>query len=262
MLERDAARSGVGAAEAALGEVGRRGGRPVLERLFGTDYAIKLPNLALAFGAMAWGTAQPGPPPFWALSAAAYIGLVYLTLVLIPFNAHRIGLFARHKEAVRALVRRRRTFGLMAALWFWAHYHFAVELLRRTKSVDALQADYDPVLDPGQMAIFIFLILFLTSYGWARRLLKSNWKRLQSLVWFAVPLILVHSISAKLRIQDAATHVTTLVLSGFIAFAVYEFLQLSKRGHPDRFRHIALIALGLGVGLFLRFVFRETPLGA
>ncbi len=230
-------------------------------KIFGPDVRIKLPNMFCAFGLMIGATLHNAAPPFWLISVVVYVGLGYLCLTLLPFNLLRLRVLENHTAILRKLARQRRTFGLMTALWFWAHYHLAVTYLRVSKPVGSIQKDYDQVLDAGQMAIFIFLILFITSYDWAKRLLKSNWKRLQSLVWFAVPLVLVHSISAKLRIQEAYTHISTAVLLGLIGFAVYETIQLNKRGHADKYRHVTLIGLGLAVGLFLRFAFRDLPIG-
>ncbi|KPF78091.1 hypothetical protein IP88_04870 [alpha proteobacterium AAP81b] len=223
------------------------------------DARIKLPMVGLALLVSGWAFLSGKRIPLWTLTLSASIGLALLAATLLPALLLRGRILPGWAPHWRALLKKRRTLGLMAALCFWVHYNFAVEMLRQRHGPAEIQARYDPVLDPGQLAAFIFLILFLTSYEWARRLLKQDWKRLQSLVWFAVPLILVHSIAAKRAFEGRLTDVSLAILAAIIGLAVAEFFRLGV-GHRDRFRHPALLALGLIVALVLRFGFRDPTI--
>lgn len=226
--------------------------------IVGNDPAIKAPNVVLVLAISAyWLFATPAPPPYWMIAGMAWVGLVWLTLTLVPGNALRIAFLPGWKERWRALARRRRTFGLMAGLWFFGHYNLGVKFVRATEGSPAkIQQRLDPMLDNGQIAAFIFLILFITSYGWAQRLLRSDWRRLHSLAWLVLPLILVHSLSIKWELEKAITTVSLAILTALFCFAAYEAVQLFKRNHPDRWRHIAMIAVGTGIALYYRFLFR------
>jgi DMSO/TMAO reductase YedYZ heme-binding membrane subunit len=226
----------------------------------GEDPEIKLPSLAFVLGISAYwlaGTPADVAPPNWMVSIMAWVGLVFLMLTLIPANVLRFGVLPDWRKRLTPIAQRRRTLGLMTALWFWGHYNLAVKLVRSSqKAPSEIQAQYDPVLDTGQIALFIFLLLFLTSYKWSRQPLKGDWKRLQSLVWVAVPLILVHSISAKWAFEQQPVHVSLAMLLSIIGFAGYEAVRLGRRRHPDRWRHVLLIAVGLVIALYYRFLFR------
>ncbi len=53
----------------------------------------------------------------------------------------------------------------------------------------------------GVVAMLVFVALLLTSSDTSQRLLGKSWKPLQRLVWFSVPLVLVHTIFSSMRIN-------------------------------------------------------------
>lgn len=229
-------------------------------RIIGEHPQVKLPSLAIVLavsGYWMFGTPPEAAPPLWLLSVMAWTGLGFLALVLIPANIIRLKPSSAWQIRLLPLARRRRTFGLMAALWFWGHFNLAVKFVQATAGTRAtIQAHHDHVFENGQVALSIFLILFATSYRWARRLLKSDWKRLHSLVWYVVPLILVHSISAKMTFEHRLTTVSLAILVMIIGFAIVEAGILIKHRHADRWRHALMLTTGLTVALMIRFVFR------
>jgi methionine sulfoxide reductase heme-binding subunit len=191
------------------------------------------------------------------VSAMAWAGLAFLILTLLPVNLLRLLQRPDGYPLLLWLARRGRPLGLMAGLWFFGHYKMAVKYLRTREGPPAvIQAKYDAVLDNGQIATFCFLILFITSYGWAQRWLRSDWKRLHGLTWFVVPLILIHSISAKWAFEQRLTHVSLVLIASIIAFAGFEARRLFARGHRDRWRHPLLLAAGLLTAIYYRFLFR------
>lgn len=226
--------------------------------LLGQDTSLKLANLLIVLALSAyWLFATPSAPPLWQISLCAYFGVAYLLATLVPGNALRINLWPDRKRLWRSLALRRRTFGLMSGLWFFGHYNLGVKMLRvEIGGPQEIQPRYDPVLDNGQLATFIFMILFVTSYGWAMRALKADWRRVHGLAWFVVPLILVHSISARLAFEQRLPHVSLAMLLGIILFALYEFRMLSARNHQDRARHLLLLLAGTVVAVCYRFFYR------
>ncbi len=214
-------------------------------------------NLAIVLFAW-WAVFQvPGPPPLWTVWGPAYVGLVYFALVLLPFNALRLQAGGGVARLLAQAVRWRRTFGLMTAAWFFLHFSAAVNYMRETYTVAELRERYDAATNPGMAALLVFFVLFVTSYGWARKALGQNWKRLQSLAWYCVPLILVHSIGAKWAFEQSITHVSLVILLGILAFAAFEAAALFRLKHPDRWRHPAMLASGLVAALIVRF----APIG-
>ncbi len=241
------------------GDVHSAGGpktrKPLSQLIAGDNGGFKIANLAVVLFSW-WAVFQiPGPPPIWTVWVPAYVGLVYFSLVLLPFNMLRlkIGGDAWAKPLAR-LARWRRTFGLMAAAWFFLHFSTAVNYMRETYSVALLRERYEAATNPGMAALLVFFLLFITSYGWARRLLGQNWKRLQSLVWYCVPLILVHSVGAKWAFEGSLTHVSLVMLVLILTFAAIEMLLLTRVRHPDRWRHPAMIVAGLIAAITVRFV--------
>jgi DMSO/TMAO reductase YedYZ heme-binding membrane subunit len=229
----------------------------IISKILGDDPWIKIVNLAIVLP-LSWYTLTQweGGQELWYLSVTAYIGMAYVLATMIPGNALRIGLFERWKPQLRWLAVRRRTMGLMAALWFWGHYNLAISMRGPNAKQPSLPiSEFHPVVDTGQVAIFIFLILFITSYKWAMRLLKGNWRRLHSLMWFAIPFILVHSVSTKIAFEDKMTHISLAMIGAIIAFAAYEFRVLRSRNHPDQWRHVIMLALGLIFALYHRFLY-------
>ena len=222
--------------------------RPLWRLIAGEHGWFKIPNVVFVLFAW-WAVFQiDGPPPYWTIYLPAYVGLVFLALTLIPGNLVRIklGPLDLRKRAMKLLAWR-RTFGIMAALWFFLHFSAAVRHMREKYPVDILREVYQSATHPGQAALFIFGVLYLTSWGWSRRLMGDNWKRLQSLVWYAVPLILVHSIAAKRVFEGGITHFSLIILLAILGFAVIEFVRLWKARSPDRWRHVAMIACGFAL---------------
>jgi DMSO/TMAO reductase YedYZ heme-binding membrane subunit len=256
VLDEDPPKRGSGRTRNAASKRGSANGqkRPLSARIAGEHGRFKIMNLAIVLFCW-WAVFQiQGPPPLWTVWAPAYVGLVYLALVLIPYNALRISLGGRQiAKSLANLVRWRRTLGLMAAAWFFLHFSAAVRYMRESYSVAELRAYYEPATNPGMTALLVFFVLFITSYDWARKLLGKSWKRLQSLVWYCVPLILVHSVGAKWTFEQSLTHVSLFILVGILGFAAYEFWTLSKRGDADRWRHPAMIAFGFLGALVVRF---------
>jgi len=104
---------------------------------------------------------------------------------------------------------------LAAALgiWFVAHSTVAVlELFDFERSLLAQFAAPDILL--GVLATTVFAALLATSNARAQVGLGRRWKRLHRLVWFAVPLALVHAVLSSLRYVDHVEPPGTALLGG------------------------------------------------
>lgn len=191
-----------------------------------------------------------------AVKTAALLGTVYLLLTLVPNNVvmwvptQYIKLIA----VLRKLVVLRRDFGITAGLVFALHASFAL----------ASYAGWDfafiltkPIIF-GEIALIIFALLLLTSSAISIRLLKEKWKLLHSLVWVAVPFVLLHSMVAELFYRNEYSTIGILGFGGLILSVLAEavlFLRNPQKQVAHKWRHLRLIILGcvLALALFLLY---------
>jgi DMSO/TMAO reductase YedYZ heme-binding membrane subunit len=91
----------------------------------------------------------------------------------------------------------------------------------------------------GLLATVVFVAMLATSTERAQRLLGRSWKRLHRLVWFAVPLVLAHTILASGL--DSPSIVFYL---GIMAFAGFEYRALRRRRTREAWTHLMLTSSG------------------
>lgn len=191
-----------------------------------------------------------------AVKLGALFGTVYLLLTLVPNNLVTWvpTQYAQVVAVLRKLVVYRRDLGITSGLVFALHAAFAL----------ASYAGWDlsfiltkPIIF-GETALIIFGLLLLTSSALSVRLLKEKWKLLHSLVWVAVPFVLLHSTVAELFYRNEYSTVGILGFGGLIVFVLIEavlFYRNPQKQIPHKWRHLRLILLGsvLALALFLLY---------
>ncbi len=182
------------------------------------------------------------------VAPTATVGTILLSLTLIPSNLLRFGPFAvrgsRARSLTCTLAKFRAPLGISSGVWFVAHSLISLELF--DLAAPALAQFAAPDIAMGLVATLVFVAMLITSSeGWKQRLGK-NWKRLQSLVWFAVPLALGHTVLSSLRFNGSIEPPTTALLAGLMAFVAFESLVLWRRGIARRkaWTHARLVVAG------------------
>lgn len=216
----------------------------------------------------------PGPRlPIWQYSAAGAVLLVVLglagvvpatpltaalgtlTLVgsLLPSNLRRIPRF-RASQRLKRLAGLRRQLGISSGIWFVAHSVVAIGgLLEPGSAVLPQLATADVIA--GSAATGVFVALLLTSNARAQRALGKNWKRLQRLVWFSLPLALTHTVLANLRFEGQVNPLFVALLAGPVVLAGVEATSSRRR----RWTHLALIGAGAAAAALISVLSPATP---
>ena len=179
----------------------------------------------------------------------ATVGTILLFLTLIPSNLLRFGPFAVHggrsRNLMSVLARLRAPLGISSGVWFVTHSLVSLELLDLAAPLLTQLTTADIAM--GLLAALVFVAMLTTSTDAWKRALGKNWKRMQRLVWFAVPLALGHSVLASMRFVRVIEPSTTFFLGGLVAFAAFESLVLWRRGNARRsaWTHAGLVGAGL-----------------
>lgn len=191
-----------------------------------------------------------------AVKNAALFGTVYLLLTLVPINVVPWvpAQYTKFIALLRKLVVYRRDFGIASGLVFALHAMFAL----------ASYAGWDfafiltkPIIF-GEIALVIFVLLLLTSSAISIRVLKDKWKLLHSMVWVAVPFVLLHSMVAEFFYRNEYSTIGILGFGGLILSVLAEavlFFRNPQKQAPHKWRHLRLIILGsaLALALFLLY---------
>lgn len=106
----------------------------------------------------------------------------------------------------------------------------------------------------GLVATLIFVLLLATSTDAAQRRLGNNWKLLQRLVWFAVPLSLAHVALSSARLwhlEPPGTFLFTLMML-FVAFEWFALRRRNRRGITNTvWTHAALVVAGVAASVLI-----------
>ena len=190
-----------------------------------------------------------------ATGLTAQIGTLLLLATLLPSNLLRFDWWGR-RGWVRGLARLRKPLGIGSGIWFVAHSLVALEeyFLGLQGSLVRQLLIGDVAL--GIAAALIFVALLVTSTRSWQRSLGGNWKRLQRLAWFAVPLSLAHTALSSLRLNEVEP--PSIVLFGVILiFAVVEFSVLRTRrrarskARRTAWTHAGLVLAGVAVAVLI-----------
>lgn len=181
------------------------------------------------------------------------IGALFLVFALVPSNLLRFGWWSRRRW-VRGLAGLRKPLGISAGVWFVVHSVVgAVEYFDFSTTASVLGQLWIGDMALGVAATLIFAALIVTSTDAARRRLGKNWKRLQRMVWFAVPLALVHAVLSSARLYHLEPPGALLfgLLIFFVAFEYYALGRRRGRGSRAAWTHAALVVAGLATAVLI-----------
>lgn len=148
-------------------------------------------------------------------------------LILVLFIKPIIKILGR-KELMWFLTYRREL-GILCAYFAFAHLAGNIFSLKIYKIENYLP--FNNFLFPAAIASIIFIALYLSSNNISMRLLKKNWKRLQSLSYLLLPLISLHQILLEQELEDIFG-----LLSLNIIFLILKILEYNKFTLSSLFR--------------------------
>ena len=140
--------------------------------------------------------------------------LIIFTLSITPLR-----LFLPKTNWVRWLVRRRRDIGVAAFFYGFAHTvayiaykrDFAL-ILEESGSVEMLS---------GWVAMFLLLLLAVTSNDYSVRRLGIRWSKMHALIYVAAPLVFLHWILTAFDPVSGYIHLAVLAISLLLRFAPF-----------------------------------------
>ncbi len=142
-------------------------------------------------------------------SVTGYLALIVYVATLLPSNS--VVLFFTSKRAYWRviLLKNRRNIGLVCFSFSIVH----ALLVLQTRNVDMLNANTYVNYLTGFSSISIFSILAVTSNNWSIRKLGKNWKKLHSLTYLALIVLIFHLLIVKQSGWDWYTWCAFLTLS-------------------------------------------------
>ncbi len=138
-----------------------------------------------------------------------YLALIAYAATLLPSNL--VVVFSSWKKTYwgRILLKNRRKFGLVCFLFSTIH----ALLIIQTRDINMLSLTTYIEYFTGFSSILIFSMLAVTSNNWSIRKLGKNWKKLHSLTYLALIMLMLHLLIAKQGEWDWYTWLGFLTLS-------------------------------------------------
>jgi sulfoxide reductase heme-binding subunit YedZ len=187
---------------------------------------------------------------------SAVCGTALLLLTLIPNNLLLWvpASYSKLLALLRGLVIKRRDLGISSGIVFLFHIVFALTVYNSWN----ISFFLTKAMIFGSVGMFVVVLLLVTSNNYSIRLLKNNWKIIQSIVWVAIPFILIHSLLASISFTDEYSKIGILGFGGLLIFIIVEsilFLINPQKTIPHKWRHLRFILLGsiLAAALFLLY---------
>ncbi|MEI8230255.1 MAG: ferric reductase-like transmembrane domain-containing protein [Candidatus Peregrinibacteria bacterium] len=190
------------------------------------------------------------------VSASAGIGTFFLILTLIPDNLRKLPIrfLEKTRITIGRLVKYRRDLGIVTGFVFVFHVLFVI--LSRYPMINWNAMLFNANV-PGTVGAVLMVLILLTSNAWGFRILKSQWKIVQSLVWFIVPLGFVHGMLIKWKVEQEPSAIALIGFGGIVAFVVLEYALNVLQGQRSASakRHLILVFLGtVAAGAIVWFV--------
>lgn len=182
------------------------------------------------------------------LTVTAFLSMIFLALTLIPGNIGKLLPIANEpiKKYIFKLIAKRRDFGIAFGVVILAHAIFAEY---KYYNFDILKA-LTPDIIPGGIALLLIVLMLLTSNFSIQKKLKS-WKVIHSIIWFTIPLVLVHGVFSSFSYKGdlgIVNIITTLLL-------FFAFLKFAVGGiNSFKLRDILLIIFGTFVGALFSMI--------
>lgn len=155
------------------------------------------------------------------LALAAYVATLVPTTTRIVFPS------IKSHPAVRWLLKQRRAVGIVAFFLAVGHAYLVI----RKRNVDFFHAETYLVSAEGLSTLVIFTLLTVTSNDWSVRRLRYNWKRIHTLTYAAMFLLVWHVIN---KMAGQWTWITPLAALSICGIMV---LFLIRRGLEYRQKH-------------------------
>ncbi|MEI6887508.1 MAG: hypothetical protein WCK31_04715 [bacterium] len=141
---------------------------------------------------------------------------------------------------------KRRDFGIMFGFTILAHAIFAEYKFFNFNLIKA----FTPEIIPGVISIILIVLMLITSNFSIQRIVKK-WKLLHSVIWFLIPVIIVHGIFSAYMYKGELGIVNLIsVLLLLFAFAKY----VIGGDHSFKLGDILLIIFGTFVGAIFSIV--------
>lgn len=161
----------------------------------------------------------------------------------------------KREGVVKALAKLRAPLGISSSMWFVAHAVVSLKLFDLAAPLSPQFAAEDIIL--GAFALTVFVALLATSNTASQRRLGTKWKRLQRLVWFAVPLAAVHAFLSSQRFLKETESLGTFLLVMLAGFVAFEWISQRRAGgasHSKVVAHLRLSFAGVVVAALLALV--------
>lgn len=147
----------------------------------------------------------------------------------------------------------RRSLGIHTALWAIVHSLMEFHAFMGLDARNLLKPD----MLLGITALVVFIILLATSNNASMRRLRERWKKLQSLVWVLVPVIIAHGLlSMETYDADHERQMTWYVLLPLLIIVASPLVSLLYKDNSKRNKG-RLWSMGVGVVLSLVMVFAK-----
>jgi DMSO/TMAO reductase YedYZ heme-binding membrane subunit/predicted heme/steroid binding protein len=158
---------------------------------------------------------------------SAYVGLLFLILTLVPGHLAKIEPIKRRAPGLFLfMMRRRRDFGITAGILFLLHS--VASLYYYTDSLFDFEFSTSEGVFYGTVALNIIIFMLLTSNLPLQKASKGQWKNLHLLIWFAVPLILLHALIAVDIFQNEFPYISVIAISILLLTFALETVWLIK----------------------------------
>lgn len=171
------------------------------------------------------------------IKSSIYVGLAFLAVTLIPIHLKR-------------LTRYRRDFGIVSGILITLHGILAFKTLMNA-SVEKL---FHQVIINGYIAAIIIAVLLITSNYGVQRKLRKTWRTIHALVWFVLPLSLLHALMAGRYYMGELPKLAVLLLGGLAIFGIVKIV-LPKSNLKENIRDASLVIFGavFAVGVALLY---------
>lgn len=161
------------------------------------------------------------------VKSTVYIGIAFLILTLVPIHFKK---WAQY----------RRDFGIVAGILLIVHGLLAF----KTYFNFSIPSLFGSRMFSGTLAALVLFIMLVTSNFGIQRKLKGWWRVIHAVVWFAVPLSLVHAIMAGSAFTGETPILAVLTLGGILIFTFIKPI-LPGSNQKESFRDMGLAIAGV-----------------
>jgi len=166
---------------------------------------------------------------------SVYLGLLFLILTLVPIH-------------FKKFVKYRRDFGITSGVLMLLHGSLAFN----TVMGGAIMKLFHDTIVNGYIAALIIMLLLVTSSYFVQRKLGNKWRTLHALIWFSLPLSLLHAVMAAQYYTGDLPVLALLILGGLGIFGIAKIF-LPRTNTKENIRDASLVILGIlfGIGIVL-----------